>query len=43
MRAHTMLIQISIGVEVVRFVRVRAYTRHRNGKLEMVRSHYRRY
>ncbi len=43
MRTHLTLIQLSIGVEVVRFVRVRAYKRHRYGKLEIVRSHYRRY
>ena len=29
--------------EVVRFVKVRAYVRTRFGKLEKVRSHYRRY
>ena len=43
MRTHLTLIQLSIGVEVVRFVRVRAYKRYRYGKLEIVRSHYRRY
>ena len=43
MRTHLTLIQLSIGVEVVRFVRVRAYKRHRYGKLEIVRSHYQRY
>ena len=43
MRTHLTLIQLSIGVEVVRFVRVRAYKRYRYGKLETVRSHYRRY
>ena len=43
MRTHLTLIQLSIGVEDVRFVRVRAYKRYRYGKLEIVRSHYRRY
>ena len=43
MRTYSMLIQFSIGVEVVRLVRVRAYTRWRNGKQVKVRSHYRRY
>ena len=38
-----MLIQISVRVEVVRLVRVRAYTRWHNGKQVKVRSHYRRY
>lgn len=42
MRAHSMLILLSIRVAVVRFVRVRAYKRHRYGKLEKVRGHYRR-
>ena len=42
MRAHTTLVHLSIGVEVVRFVWVRAYKRYRNGKLEKVRAHYRR-
>ena len=42
MRTHPMLIQLSIGVDVVRFVWVRAYKRHRNGKLEKVSGHYRR-
>ena len=43
MRTHLTLLRISIGVEVVRIVWVRAYTRHRKGKLERVRSHYRKY
>ena len=42
MRAHPTLIQLSIRVAVVRFVWVRAYKRHRYGKLEKVRGHYRR-
>ena len=43
MRTFLMLIQISVRVEVVRLVKVRAYTRWRNGKQVKVRSHYRRY
>ena len=43
MRIYLKLMHISIGVEVVRFVKVRAYHRKRFGKIELVRSHYRRY
>lgn len=43
MRTYLMLIQFSIGVEVVRLVKVRAYTRWRNGKQVKVRGRYRRY
>jgi hypothetical protein len=43
MRTHLTLLRISIGVEVVRIVWVRAYLRRRKGKLELVRSHYRKY
>ena len=43
LRTYPMLIQISVRVEVVRLVRVRAYTRWRNGRQVKVRSHYRRY
>lgn len=42
MRTHLTQIQLSIRVAVVRFVWVRAYKRHRYGKLEKVRGHYRR-
>ena len=34
---------VAIEVEVIRLVRVRAYKRVRFGKVERVRSHYRRY
>lgn len=34
---------ISVRMEVVRRTKVRAYTRIRNGKIEKVKSHYRRY
>ena len=42
-RTRLCIVHISIGVEVVKLVRVRAYKRVRNGKIERVRSHYRRY
>jgi hypothetical protein len=42
-RTYCKLVLTSIRVDVVRFVRVCAYTRIRNGKIERVRSHYRRY
>jgi hypothetical protein len=42
-RTRPRSVHISIRVEVVRIVKVRSYVRRRNGKLERVRSHYRRY
>ena len=36
-------VHISIRVEVVRRTKVRAYKRIRNGKIEKVKAHYRRY
>ena len=37
------IFRYSIRVEVEPLVRVKAYKRVRNGKLERVRSHYRRF
>lgn len=37
------IVRYSIRMEVEPLVRVKAYKRVRNGKLEKVRSHYRRY
>ena len=37
------LVTVAIEVEIIRLVRVRAYRRVRFGKVERVRSHYRRY
>ena len=37
------LLQITVRVFVERLVKVRAYVRVRNGKVEKVRSYYRRY
>ena len=37
------IVRYSIRMEVETLVKVKAYTRLRNGKLEKVRSHYRRY
>lgn len=34
---------ISIRMEVIRLIKVKAYKRVRNGKVEKVRSHLRRY
>ena len=34
---------ISIRMEIIRLTKVKAYKRIRNGKIEKVRSHYRRY
>ncbi len=42
-RTYLRFVLISIRVDVVRIVRVHAYKRIRNGKIERVRSHYRRY
>ena len=43
MRRNQTLIQISIGVKVLKLVKVRSYKRRRNDKIEKVKSHYRRY
>ena len=43
MRAKNHFVIVAIDVEVIRLVRVRAYKRVRFGKVERVRSHYRRY
>ena len=37
------IVRYSVRVEVEPLVKVKAYKRVRNGKLEKVRSHYRRY
>jgi hypothetical protein len=42
-RTYNKLVQISIGVEVERIVKVKAHTRICNGKNVKVRSHYRKY
>ncbi len=42
-RKHIEILEISLRVEVIRLVRVKAYTRIRNGRIQKVRSHYRRY
>ena len=43
MRASQHLVIVTIEVEIIRLVKVRAYKRVRFGKIERVRSHYRRY
>ena len=43
MRTYHQFVRISIRVEIIRVAVVKAYTRIRNGKVEMVRTHYRRY
>ena len=42
-RTRPRIVRITISVDVEKRVRVRAYNRIRNGKVEKVRSHYRRY
>ena len=42
-RTESQDVQISIRVEVVKLVRVKAHKRVRKGKVEKVRAHYRRY
>ena len=37
------IVRFSTRVEVVKLVKVRSYKRIRNGKVERVRCHYRRY
>ena len=43
MRTVSMLVQVSIRMGILRIVKVKAYKRRRNGKIEKVKSHYRRY
>ncbi len=43
MRTNQHLAIVTIEVEIVRLVKVRAYKRMQNDKIEKVRSHYRRY
>ena len=42
-RIDCRLVIVSIRVEIVRLVRIKAYRRRRFGKIERVRSHFRRY
>ncbi len=42
-RQYSIVVQISIGVEVFRLVWVKAYKRLRFGKIEKVKGYYRRY
>lgn len=42
-RTIQIFFHISIKVEIIRLVRVKAYKRIRFGKVERVRSHYRKY
>ncbi len=42
-RTKPVIVRYSIRMEVETLVKVKAYKRVRNGKLEKVRSHYRRY
>ncbi len=43
MRTSQHLVIVAIEVKIIRLVKVRAYRRVRFGKVERVRSHYRRY
>ncbi|HIR34047.1 MAG TPA: hypothetical protein IAB85_07525 [Candidatus Coprenecus merdigallinarum] len=42
-RTYYYFVIVSIRVEIVRLVRIKAYKRIRFGKIERVRSHFRRY
>ena len=42
-RTDCRLVIVSIRMEIVRLVRIKAYKRIRFGKIERVRSHFRRY
>ncbi len=42
-RKHPIIVRISIGVEIIRIVWVKAYKRIRLGKIEKVKGHYRKY
>lgn len=39
---HKLLVKISIEMEPIKIVKVKAHKRLRNGNVENVRSHYRR-
>lgn len=43
MKTNQHLTIVTIEVEIIRLVKVRAYKRIRFGKIERVRSHYRSY
>lgn len=42
-RTYYYFVIVSIRVEIVRLVRIKAYKRIRFGKIERVRSHFRQY
>ncbi len=42
-RTQSFVVRISIRVEMVRLVKVKAYLRRRSGKIDRVKSHYRKY
>ena len=42
-RTYCKFVIVSIRVEIVRLVRIKAYKRIRFGKIERVRSHFRQY
>ena len=42
-RTECRLVIVSIRMEIVRLVRIKAYKRIRFGKIERVRSHFRQY
>ena len=42
-RTYYYFVIVSIRVEIVRLVRIKSYRRIRFGKIERVRSHFRRY
>ena len=42
-RTHRQIVSITIRVEMKRVVKVKAYKRIRRGKVEKVRTHYRKY
>ena len=42
-RTKQYIVHIATRVVVVKIVKIRSYKRIRNGKIERVRSHYRRY
>ena len=43
MRTVSMLVQVSIRMGILKTVKVKTYMRRRYGKIEKVKSHYRRY
>ncbi len=41
-RTHFVVLEVSLRAEIVKYVKVKSYKRLRNGKIERIKSYYRR-